>query len=111
MLRKLAAEAGVDFQTLLELAANNSWEALRTAGSYGEEFGDLLDDHLFALHTDPLVNPDGQEPAHWVETVFRGSLAAIQARLGTASITTVPADEVLQFLRTRAENVLQRLVG
>lgn len=98
-LRKLAAQAGIDFETLLELAANNAWESVGEVGAEWEEFCDLLDDHLLALHTDPMVNPHNQEPAQWVETIFRGSLAAIQARTQDPAVRSMSADELLQFLQ------------
>jgi len=108
-LRKLAAQAGVDFEMLLELAANNSWESVGEASTAWEEFCDLLDDHLLALHTDPIVNPNNEEPAQWIETVFRGSLAAIQARARDNAVMPMSAEELLRFLRARAEGVLQRV--
>lgn len=108
-LRKLAAQAGVDFQMLLELAANNSWDAVGETSTAWEEFCDLLDDHLLALHTDPVVNPNDEEPEQWVEAVFRGSLAAIQARTQDPTILPMSADDLVRFLRTRADGVLQRV--
>ena len=53
-----------------------------------------------------MVNPETSEPVVWVEQVFRNSLAALQARSGTSE---TGADDVLAFLRARADSALRRV--
>lgn len=105
-LRRMAGEAGVSFEVLLELAANNDFSRLGNNARAFEETCDLLDDELLALHGDPVVNPEASDPHVWVEQVFRDSLAALQARKGASE---TGADDVLAFLRARADSVLQRV--
>lgn len=105
-LRDVAAQAGVTFETLLELAAHNDFSELGTNSSIVESVCDLLDDELLALHSDPIINPKDSEPEHWVEQVFRSSLAAIQARAGG---TQELADGVISFLQARAGSALRRV--
>jgi hypothetical protein len=106
VLRDIAAHAGVSFEVLLELAANNDFSRLGSEEKTCEEICDLLDDELLALHTDPLVNPGAGGPEVWVEQVFRNSLAVLQARSDTSE---TGADGVLAFLRARASSALQRV--
>lgn len=108
LFRKIAVRAGVSFQVLLELAANNDFSSLGGAVQNWDCDGicDLLDDELLALHEDPLVNASAEEPAIWIERVFRDSLAAIQARSGVSETGT---EDVLAFLRARADSALRRI--
>lgn len=106
VLRRIAGQAGVSFEVLLELAANNDFSRLGDSGRTCEEICDLLDDELLALHADPVVNPGADEPAAWVEQVFRDSLAALQARSGPAEAGT---EDVLGFLQARAVSAVRRV--
>jgi hypothetical protein len=106
LLRRIAGKAGVSFDVLLELAANNDFSRLGENAKACGEICDLFDDELLALHSDPLVNPGVGESAAWVEQVFRGSLAVLQARSGASE---TKADDVLAFLRARAVSAVQRV--
>lgn len=105
-LRHIAAEAGVTFDVLLELAANNDFSQLGANAGDVERICDLLDDELLAIHADPTVNPLEREPEQWVEQVFRSSLAAIQAR---AEGSEELGDRVIEFLKARARSTLRRV--
>jgi hypothetical protein len=105
-LRTIAAQAGVSFEVLLELAANNDFSRLNEKAGACEYICDLLDDELLAMHADPLVNPLTEDPIIWVERVFRNSLASIQARSGVSESGT---EEIFAFLRARAESALRRV--
>lgn len=106
LLRRIAGQAGVSFDVLLELAANNDFSRLGEDAKKCEAICDLFDDELLALHADPAVNPGPGEPAAWVEQVFRDSLAVLQAR---SDASETKADDVLAFLRARAASALQRV--
>lgn len=105
-LRNIATQAGVSFDILLDLAANNDFSRFGNAALLCEGICDLFDDELLALHTDPAVNPEAADPVAWVERVFRESLAVLQARLGASDVTS---DNVLAFLGARARSVLARV--
>lgn len=106
VLRRIAGKAGVSFDVLLELAANNDFSRLGTEAEIAAQICDLLDDELLALHADLVVNPEDAEPEVWVEQVFRTSLAVLQARSGALE---TGAEDVLAFLRARAGSVLRRV--
>lgn len=105
-LRNIADRAGVSFDVLLELVANNDFSPLGDRARTCEEICDLLDDELLALHADPVLNPGGDEPEAWIEQVFRGSLAVLQARSGRLETSE---EDVLAFLQMRARSVLGRV--
>ena len=105
-LRKIALQGGVSFDLLLELAANNDFSCLKDEAYDVENICDLVDDELLSLHEDPAVNSSGEESTDWIEQVFRGSLAAIQSRWAAPEIET---DDVLAFLRARADSALRRV--
>lgn len=105
-LARVAARANVTFELLLELCAENDFARLGSSAPTCEDICDLLDDELLALHSDPLTNPGDRPPVEWVETVFRGSLAVVQA---AASGSGVAADGVLALLTARATSALRRV--
>jgi len=105
-LRRLAAHAGVSFELLLEISANNDFSPLGTEAKTAEEICDLLDDELLALHADSVANARADESAAWVEGVFRDSLAVLQARAAGAETT---ADDVIAFLKARVDSVVARV--
>jgi DEAD/DEAH box helicase len=105
-LRRFAAQAGVSFDLLLEIAANNDFSSLGIGAKAAEEICDLVDDELLALHADSLANARGDESVKWVEDVFRDSLAVLQARAVGAE--TSP-DDVIAFLKARVDSVLARV--
>jgi hypothetical protein len=106
LLRRAAGRAGVSFDLLLELAANNDFSSFGEAEKGFEALCDLIDDELLALHTNPAVNPGTDESVAWVERVFRDSLAVIQACSGPSE---TEASDVLAFLRARAESAVRRV--
>ncbi len=107
ILRQLALEASVDFDVLLELAANNDFSSMGSEGDACADLCDLLDDELMALDTDQAVNPESADPSEWVERVFRHSLAAIQAR--SKASAGVRDDDVIAFLKARATSNFHRV--
>lgn len=100
-IRDLALQAGVRFQRLLELMAENDLGALGDSAEAVEQRLDAIDDELLSLHEDPSVNPPGQEPLAWVDRVFRSSLAAVQADRG------LTADDLVAFMAARTKGVLK----
>lgn len=105
-LRRLAAHAGVSFDLLLEIAADNDYSRLGAEAKTAEAICDLLDDELLALHVDSVVNPADDESAAWVEDAFRYSLAILQAR---AAGSETAADDVIAFLKARVDSVVARV--
>jgi hypothetical protein len=105
-LRRIAHQADVSFELLIQLAADNDFSQLGGRAPDCEEICDLLDDELLALHADVTVNPDASSPEIWVERVFRESLAVLQAR---STSSEVGGEDVLSFLKARARWVLHRV--
>lgn len=105
-IRQVATQARVSFELLLEMAANNDFSQLGDDGKACSEICELFDDELLALHIDPMVNPSSDDPAIWVEHVFRDSLAVLQAR---ASSTDTKPEDVLAFLKARATSAIRRV--
>jgi len=106
LLRRIARRSQVGFEQLLEMAANNDFSRLGDSAEEAEALCDLIDDELLALHADPIVNPEIDGAATWVDEVFRNSLAVLQARSGP---DPGEADDVLSFLSARVESVLLRV--
>ncbi|HEY9685151.1 MAG TPA: DEAD/DEAH box helicase [Oculatellaceae cyanobacterium] len=105
MLKSIAIEAGIDFELLLELVASNDFSSLGANASDVEEALDLIDDELLSMEDDPLLQGE-EESADWVDTVFRDSLAAIQAASGRHSVSL---DEFMEFMKTRAKSVSEEI--
>jgi hypothetical protein len=105
-LRKIAENAGVSFEVLLELVSNNDFNALGDQKVEFEDYLDLLDDELLAMHEDAALEITDGASLDWVEQVFRCSLAAIQARSG---ISQSSADDVVSFLRARTTSILRKI--
>ena len=104
LIRKVAHKADVNFGELMTMVAENDFSSL------GEEHAglcswilDLIDDGLLALHEDGNANPEEESPEVWVDNVFRGSLAVIQSEDSQISLSR---DELIQFIKTRAQQVL-----
>lgn len=104
MVRDIASQAGMDFRQLMTMVAEDDFETLGENGRRCLAILDLLDDGLLALQEDAQANPNAGEPQEWIDRVFRGSLAVIQAR---DSAETMDVEEVLTFFRTRTESVLR----
>jgi hypothetical protein len=100
-IRRKSEEAGVSFDLLLEMAANNDFSALGEPKPPVAWICDLLDDELLAMHLDPLINSTGNAD-RWMEEVFRQSLAVLQ---GDARA----ANDVLAFLKARVRYILHRV--
>ena len=105
IIHQAAERAGIDFEDLMTMVAENDFSNLSEQVAAGcLEIMDLIDDGLLALHEDPEVNPNLENPEVWADTVFRSSLAAIQAPNSTFSID---ADELIRFLAARAKKIVE----
>lgn len=103
ILRQSAEQSCVSFDVLLELAANSDFERLGNEADLARELTDLVDDQLLAIHAAHQgCDPSGDQ-VDWVEDVFRGSLAAIQAD----SMSGVDIEQVLSLLKARTTGVLR----
>ena len=103
ILKRIAQEAGVTFETFLELVANANYEPLSTNAETVQSLTDLVDDQLLALH----VAHKGAEPSgdqiDWIESAFQGSLAVIQA----AAMEGEVRESVLSLLKARTTAILR----
>lgn len=104
-IHQLAVSAGIPFETLLELVANDSFDRCGQEKANIEGLVDWIDDQLLALH----VAYKGDDPAlvvDWVDDAFRDSLAAIQER----NRTELGRDgQLIGFLKARAAGVLHKI--
>jgi hypothetical protein len=105
-MRRISDTAGVPFDVLIELVANNDFEKFGDEEESFEAILDLIDDELLALHEDESVNLSHDESVDWVDRAFRKSLAAIQA---SAGLEQSNQDDVISFLQARAKSTLQRV--
>ncbi len=104
IMHHVAEQAGVDFDHLMTMVAENDFSVLgeeNASGCLG--IMDLIDDGLLALHEDINLNPDSDGPEVWADRVFRNSLAAIQAESSQFSLSS---DQLVQFIATRTRWVL-----
>lgn len=104
-LNILAGKAGISFETLLELAANDSFDRCGMEKENVEGIVDWIDDQLLALH----VTYKGDDPTtiiDWVDDAFRDSLAAIQE---IANQETGHNGQLMSFLKARVSGVLLKV--
>lgn len=101
----LAGKAGISFETLLELAANDSFDRCGTEKVNVEELVDWIDDQLLALHV-AHKGDDLAMTVDWVDDAFRDSLAAIQER---AKPEAGREGQLLGFLKARVKGVLLKV--
>lgn len=102
-LKKLAVDAEISFEMLLELVAESRFDKLGEGSGTAKEIVDLLDDQLLALHQTFKGVDDTSLSADWVEDAFRSSLAAIQEHLIPGSGLVIP------LLRARANGLLKEV--
>ncbi len=105
VLRQLAESVGISFEVLLELAANDSFDRCGQEKANIEGLVDWIDDQLLALHV-AYKGDDLTQAADWVDDAFRGSLAAIRAKVNPQQ---VQESQLLGFLRARATGVLRKV--
>ncbi len=106
LLRRISDKAGVTFEVLLELVANNDFSEIGDGAPSFSAILDLIDDELLSMNEDSLTNSDMDDSLDWVDSVFRESLAYIQARDGSGQSN---CDDVLKFIRARTKSLLAGL--
>ncbi|MBK8753950.1 MAG: DEAD/DEAH box helicase [Candidatus Competibacteraceae bacterium] len=104
-IHKIAGEAGISFEVLLELAANDNFDRCGVKKDEVLGFLDWIDDQLLALHVaykgdDPAMNID------WVDDAFRDSLAAIQE---SAKQEVGHEGQLMGFLKARVKGILLKV--
>lgn len=105
-LKDVAKKCNVEFDLLLQLVADNDFSKLKEGGrDYSQifkEIFDWLDDTLLAL--DYKNNAAfSEDPSIWIDDVFRGSLAYIQAENNEG----ISQEEVIKFLKSRNVAVIK----
>lgn len=104
-LHMLSGKAGISFEVLLELAANDSFDRCGTEKANVEGLVDWIDDQLLALHV-AYKGDDLTMTVDWVDDAFRDSLAAIQER---AKPEAGHEGQLLGFLKARVKGVLLKV--
>lgn len=105
IIKSISSQVGINFEHLLEMAAEDNFSSLGENCEITGNLCDLLDDALLSLHEDSVLNGPAEEPIIWVEKIFRESLGALQA--GAAN-SYVNSNEVVTFLTARANAALRR---
>ena len=105
-IKDVAQRTGIDFEQLMTMVAENDFSALGENERWAEYVLDLIDDGLLALNEDEVVNPEGASPEEWVDDVFRGSLAAIQAGGDRFNLTS---EEFIKLITARTVGVVGKL--
>lgn len=104
-LYRRAAQAGITFEALLELASNDNFDRFKSEKPRIEGVIDWIDDQLLSLHVE--YNGDDLSPSvDWVDDAFRDSLAAIQERVRKEKGQD---DLLIRFLKARAIGVLRKV--
>ncbi len=104
-MHTIAANVGIPFATLLEMAANDNFDRCGENRVNVEGVMDWIDDQLLALH----VEYKGDAPeltVDWVDDAFRDSLAAIQER---ARREPDHDDQLINFLKARVAGVQRKV--
>jgi hypothetical protein len=105
-LKEVAAKAGVDFASLLEMAAEDDFTGLDEERKKADDFCSLLDDALLSLHEDAVLEEDADSGDEWVDRHFRDSLSVLQSRADGTN-ASVTEEQVIAFLKARAGVVLR----
>ncbi|USD36805.1 DEAD/DEAH box helicase [Ferrimonas sp. SCSIO 43195] len=105
-LKKVSTQCKVDFDLLLQLVASNDFSQLKSDGAdysdiYRQIF-DWVDDTLLSLSYKNKAN-ELQDPSSWIDTVFRNSLAYIQA----VEDDVVSQEDIINFLKSRNRAVIK----
>ena len=103
LLYLLASRVGISFETLVELAANDSFDRCAAEKATVEALLDWIDDQLLALH----VEYKGDDSTvDWIDDAFRDSLAAIQEK---AKQEQSREEQLIAFLKARTSGVLRKV--
>ncbi|WP_040432794.1 DEAD/DEAH box helicase [Chlorobium ferrooxidans] len=103
ILKRIAKETGVTFETFLELVANSDYESLNRHAEGVRSLMDLFDDQLLTLHVAYKgADPSGDQ-IDWIESAFQGSLAVIQAE----AMENEDSASVLSLLKARTTSILR----
>src|SRR5262249_24350050 len=107
-VRNAAAQAGVSFEVLLELLANNGFERCGAKKQNIEEIVDIIDDQLLALHIAYKGCDDLSASPDWIDDAFQESLSAIQEK---RRVEQGEKAQLLTFLKARAVGVLAKVTS
>lgn len=104
-LKNISTQCNVSFELLLDLVASNDFTQFKSDNEdYSNIFPqvfDWVDDTLLALDYKNKAN-ELQDPSNWIDTVFRNSLAYIQA----GEDEMVSQEDIINFIKSRNRAVL-----
>lgn len=102
-MRNIASSAGVDFEDLLGLVAENNFSNMGENESLFNYIFTMMDDALLALMEDSNIQFKADDPLTLIDHVFRASLASIQAEKEDGGMSD---DDVIAFLKSRVTYLL-----
>ncbi|MBB6054913.1 DEAD/DEAH box helicase [Tolumonas osonensis] len=104
-IKNISKECNVNFDLLLQLIADNDFSQLKSGdedySDISRQLFDWLDDTLLALNYKNKAN-ELKAPSDWIDTVFRNSLAYIQAK----EDGDVSQEDIIKFIKSRNQAVL-----
>lgn len=101
-LKQLAINNGLQFETLIELIAENRFSEIHEQSDDIDNLLDWIDDGLLSLHNQ---NSDELDNYSWVENYFRNSLAYIQS----ANYDDISGEEVVDFVEARIKGIIHKV--
>jgi replicative superfamily II helicase len=102
-LHNVISEEGIDFNTLLQLIAENKINEINEKTKDVDEKFDLIDDTLLALQE--LNNSSGDIDFSWVEKIFARSLAFIQIEKQNA----ISQPNLLKIFEARVKGIVRKV--
>jgi len=105
LMINIGKQAGIAFEILLEVVANADFSLLGDEAANVRALTDLIDDQLLALHAEHRGHDPSGDQVDWIESVFRGSLAAIQAESANGD----EVEHVIALLKSRTTGILREV--
>ena len=106
VLYSISKECGIDYESFLELLSENKnsvdSETIEKFFENGSSLLDLIDDTLISMNLKMGVN-DLQDCSTWIDDVFRGSLAYIQAK----NSDRITQEQIIDILKARNQGVIK----
>lgn len=102
-MRQVANSAGIDFDTLIGLVAENDFNTFSEDQTTFNAIYAMIDDALLAIIEDPNIRSENDNPYDIVDRVFRTSLAAIQVKTYGEGMVE---DDIVHILQNRLKYLL-----
>jgi replicative superfamily II helicase len=102
-LKLVANKGDIEFETLLQLVAENNIQEVGIEAQEIDDILDWMDDTLLSLHQ--LHNASHQEDYQWIDRFFRNSLAFIQLQ----NHPSLNEQQLLEFFKARVRGIIGKV--